>query len=114
MLDAFRVLRLAVDVGFRIALQGGLHLVDRAWDDEPEQERDHAGDHEIVDREPYAPWDAPPVERLDPGAHRRREDEREEQQRDHELQLPEGERRHHDPADDERRDRCPLRGIGHS
>ena len=113
MLHACRVLRLAVDLRFRVALQRRLHLVDGARDDEPEEQRHQRDDGQVVEQQTDPARDATAAERFDARAHRRREDEREKQKRDHELQLPQCERAHDDAADDEGGDRGALGGLGH-
>ena len=66
-----------------------------------------------MDQQADPAWDTAATERVDPGAHRSGEDEREEEQRDHELQLPQCERGGDDAADDERGDRGALGGFDH-
>ena len=62
--------------------------------------------------DPDRPRDSTPVQRVDPGAHRRRDDEGEEEQADHELELPQRQRKgdysDEDDRGDERAAGCVL------
>src|SRR5215468_3253405 len=60
-------------------------LVDRARNREPEQQPDRPHRREVVQRDTEAAWDVSLRQELDTGAHRRGDDEAEEDQREHDL-----------------------------
>lgn len=77
-----------------------MHLRDRAGNDSPEEESEEADQGGVVQEDADPRRDAAPPERVDAGAHRRGDREREEEQGEEDLQLPQGERGHDDPEDD--------------
>jgi len=107
------VRRVLMDLGFGRAAERVLNLVDRARDDDPEEEGDEAGEREVVERKAGAARDSTPGQCFDSRPHRRGKDEPEEDERDHELQLPEGQGRRDERDHDECRQRCPLRSFLH-
>jgi hypothetical protein len=113
VLDPLGSLRLLVDLGLGRSSQGALHLVDGARHDHPEGEGDQPDQNHVVDEQSEPSWDAGPREPLDPRSQRRGEDEGEKNEGQNELQLPEGERRHDDGDDDQRREGDPLRRFLH-
>ena len=114
VLEAFGMRRLLVDLLLRRSAQRVLHLIDRARDDEPQGESQHAADGEVVEHEPDRARNAEPGEPFDPGAQRGSEDEGEEDECQHELELPQGERDRDDRDHDQRGKRYPLGGVLHN
>ena len=106
MLDPLRVLRLPIELlaRGRDAPEGLAHLVDRARHDEPEEQRERADDRKVVERDADRSWNPPGRKTVDAGTHCRRKNEAEEDERDDDLELPEGERQRDDRDHDDRRD----------
>ena len=115
--DACRVLRGALEVlrrrGDAVRAERLLHLVERARDDQPEEESDQPDEDGVVEQHSCGARDPPAGERLDARPHRRGDDEREEEQAEDRLELPEGERRQDDRQSDERRDEGSPGGLLH-
>ena len=96
------------------AADGLVDLVDRARDREPEQKSERSDHSEVVQRDAKRARDAMLGESVDARAHRGREDEAEEDEREHDLQLPERKcERDHGHGDDGR-DKGFASGVGHS
>ena len=113
MLDPFGALRLLVDLRLRRPTQGVLHLVDRAGNDDPESEREYAGQDDVMDEKPEPARDTGPREPFDGRTKRRGQDESEKDEGEHELQLPERERHCDDRDDDQRGEGYALRCLLH-
>ncbi len=115
MLDPGRVPCLLAEVRARLrnAAEGGVHLVDGARHDEPQEACDQTEQDDVVQRDPRRARDATAGEDLEGGAHRGRQDESEEEERNEEPELPQGEREHDDSADDEGDQGGPLCCLRH-
>ena len=94
-----------------VAGEGVLHLRHGARNREPEDERNQPGEREVMESDPDPAGDPPAAEPLDARAHRRRNDESEEDERDDELELPERERDEDDAPGHERHDEGLSRGL---
>ena len=81
-----------------------LDLGQRTRHCEPEKERDQCQYAQVVDRYAETAWNTAAAQRLDARAHRSRDDHRHEDERDHELELPESERHNDDQNGDNGRD----------
>ncbi len=86
----------------RVAADGGFDLAHGARHDEPQKQRDEPGDGEVVKPDPDPTRDPVSSQPLDARPHRGRDDEREEEQGDQHLQLPEREHPDDDADGDER------------
>src|SRR5262249_2473519 len=115
VLDPGRVLRLLREVllGGGDAAERLVGLVDGTRDREPEQERDRADDRDVVERDAERARYAAGGEPLDPGPHRGGDDQPEEDERDHDLELPDRERKGDDGHRDKCRDERLAGGVGH-
>ena len=113
MLDPFRAFRLLMDLRLRRSTEGVLHLVDRAGHDDPESEREHAGQNDVMDEQAKPSRDTGPPEPFDARPERRGQDESEKDESENELQLPERERHRDDRDDDQRREGYALRCLLH-
>ena len=90
-----------------------LGLVECARDDQPEQEPDRTGEPEEVDRHAERARDVACVQPVDAGAHRRRDDDREQEQGDQDLQVPDRERTRDHGDGDEGRDEGLAGDVAH-
>jgi hypothetical protein len=115
VLDPRRVLRLLVELllGGRHAADRLVDLVDRARDREPQQQPDRAHDRDVVQRYSQRPRDPVLREPLDPGSHRRGDDEAEEDEREHDLHLPERQSERDDRDRYQSRDEGFASDVGH-
>jgi hypothetical protein len=93
--------------------EGLVDLVDRARDGEPEQQAERRDDGQVVQGDAGRARDPVPGEPVDARAHCRGDDEAEEDERDHELQLPERERDRDHGDRDHGRDEGTAGGIAH-
>ncbi len=115
VLDPVRVLRRLRDVlrGRRNPPDGRPDLIQRAGHDQPEQEGDDEEEGDIVNGDPDGARDPVPLQPLHPRPHRRRNDQREQQQRDEHLQVPDCERARDHEHGDERGDERSASGVAH-
>ena len=90
MLDAGGRLRLLLQLGAggRNAAERIVDLVDCPRYNRPEEQRDHSEQDGVVGKDADSTRDAVAMKPLDARAHRRRDDEGEEEQRDDDAQLP--------------------------
>jgi hypothetical protein len=77
------------------------------------QRPDKGEQHDVMERQSERAGETMPSERLDPRSHRCGEDEPEEHERDHEPELPQGERACADRDHDHRRERDAFRRFFH-
>src|ERR1700682_4368176 len=89
-------------------------LLQRPRHHEPEEEPDYGRKNCVVNENADGARYAAAVERFDAWSHRRRECEREEEEPDDDLQLPEREQQSDNAHDDECRDKRAAGGLGHS
>ena len=115
VLDPGRVLRLLV----QLLLRGGnaaerlVDLVDRARHDQPQQQRDRADDRQVVERQAERPRHLVDCEPVDARPHRGGQDQAEEDERQHDLHLPEREHADDHGDRDQGRDEGSAGSFGH-
>ena len=107
MLDPGRLLSLVAKAV--LVTECALHLIDGGRYDEPQGDTQKGNEHGVMENDPYPGADPAACQPVDPGADRRGENDRTEEQRDDEPCLPDQDDGQHDPDDDERPNRHARR-----
>jgi hypothetical protein len=94
-----------------LVTERALNLIDGGRYDEPQGDTQKGNEHGVMENDPYAGADPAACQPIDPGAERRGENDRAEEQRHDEPCLPDQDGRQHDPDDDERPDRHARRNA---